>query len=96
MISRGFTSSPWITRLYCASTRSRRSKPWTGPSRNCPWISATRRATRTTTMFAALDIASGKVIAKCKARHRHQEFLAFLRLIDKEVPTDLDIHLVLV
>ena len=49
----------------------------------------------TTTLFAALDIATGKVIAKCKARHRHQEFLAFLRLIDKEVPTELDIHLVL-
>ena len=49
----------------------------------------------TTTLFAALDIATGKVIAKCKARHRHQEFLAFLRLIDKEVPADLDIHLVL-
>ena len=48
-----------------------------------------------TTLFAALDIATGKVIAKCKARHRHQEFLAFLRLIDKEVPAELDIHLVL-
>ena len=49
----------------------------------------------TTTPFAALDIATGKVITKCKARHRHQEFLAFLRLIDKEVPADLDVHLVL-
>jgi len=49
----------------------------------------------TTTLFAALDIATGKVIAKCKAQHRNQEFLAFLRLIDKEVPADLDIHLVL-
>ncbi len=34
------------------------------------------------------------MIARCKKRHRHQDFLAFLRLIDKEVPTDLDIHLV--
>ena len=49
----------------------------------------------TTTLFAALDIATGKVIAKCEVRHRHQEFLAFLRLINKEVPADLDIHLVL-
>ena len=49
----------------------------------------------TTTLFAALDIATGKVIAKYKIRHRHQEFLAFLRLINKEVPADLDIHLVL-
>ena len=51
--------------------------------------------TGTTTLFAALDIDTGKVIAKCKVRHRHQEFLAFLRLIDKDVPADLDIHLVL-
>ena len=49
----------------------------------------------TTTLFAALDIATGKGIAKCKVRHRHQEFLAFLRLIKKGVPADSDIHLVL-
>ncbi len=49
----------------------------------------------TTTLFAALDIASGKVIANCKTRHRHQEFLQFLREIEANVPKDLDIHLVL-
>ena len=48
----------------------------------------------TTTLFAALDIASGKVIANCKTRHRHQEFLQFLREIEANVPKDLDIHLV--
>ena len=48
----------------------------------------------TTTLFAALDIANGAVITQCKARHRHQEFLAFLRHIDKAVPEDLDIHLI--
>ena len=48
----------------------------------------------TTMLFAALDVATGKVIAKCSKRHRHQEFLAFLRLIDREVPADLDVHLV--
>jgi putative transposase len=48
----------------------------------------------TTTLFAALDIASGQVLAQCKARHRHQEFLEFLRLIDANVPEHLDIHLV--
>ena len=48
----------------------------------------------TTTLFAALDVASGKVLARCSKRHRHQEFLTFLRLIDKEVPPDLDIHLI--
>jgi len=49
----------------------------------------------TTTLFAALNVATGKVIGKCYKRHRHQEFLAFLRLIDKETPQDLDLHLVI-
>ena len=49
----------------------------------------------TTTLFAALDIASGQVLTRCTARHRHQEFLRFLTLIDQSVPADLDIHLVI-
>jgi putative transposase len=48
----------------------------------------------TTTLFAALDVATGTVIAECKPRHRHQEFLSFLLRIDKEVPPDLDVHLI--
>ena len=48
----------------------------------------------TTTLFAALDVASGEVLAQCKRRHRHQEFLSFLKHIDQNVPTDLDIHLI--
>jgi len=49
----------------------------------------------TTTLFAALDIATGKVFGQCKRRHRHQEFLQFLRHVDANVPEDLDIHLVI-
>ncbi len=49
----------------------------------------------TTTLFAALDIATGEVFGLCRKRHRHEEFLSFLRLIDREVPAELDIHLVL-
>jgi len=49
----------------------------------------------TTTLFAAFDIASGQVLTQCKSRHRHQEFLNFLRHIDANVPEDLDIHLVI-
>lgn len=49
----------------------------------------------TTTLFAALDIASGKVLTSCKRRHRHQEYLAFLKRVDENVPQKLDIHLVL-
>ncbi len=48
----------------------------------------------TTTLFAALDVASGQVLARCTPRHRHQEFLQFLKHIDANVPPDLDIHLV--
>lgn len=48
----------------------------------------------TTTLFAALDVLSGMVLTDCKPRHRHQEFLAFLRRIDKSVPSRLDIHLI--
>jgi transposase len=48
----------------------------------------------TTTLFAALDVATGSVIAECKPRHRHQEFPSFLRRIDKEVPPELDVHMI--
>jgi putative transposase len=46
----------------------------------------------TTTLFAALNVLNGAVLASCKPRHRHQEFLSFLREIDKAVPPELDIH----
>ena len=49
----------------------------------------------TTSLFAAFDLASGSVIAQPYRRHRHQEFLRFLKLIDTAVPKDLDLHLVL-
>ena len=48
----------------------------------------------TTTLFAALDVATGQILAQCKLRHRHQEFLSFLKHIDANVPPDLDVHLV--
>jgi len=48
----------------------------------------------TTTLFAALDVANGSVLTQCKARHRHQEFLSFLRHIEANVPEQLDVHLI--
>ena len=48
----------------------------------------------TTTLFAALDVATGKVIGQCMKRHRHQEWLKFLRRIDAETPKQLDMHLI--
>jgi len=49
----------------------------------------------TTTLFAALDVATGEILGECYPRHRHQEFLRFLKTIDEDVPDDLDIHLIL-
>ena len=48
----------------------------------------------TTTLFAALDIATGRVLTSCKNRHRHQEYLQFLKQVDASVPLDFGIHLV--
>ena len=49
----------------------------------------------TTSLFAALDVATGAVIGQCMRRHRHQEFLRFLRTIDQQTPKTLDLHLIL-
>ena len=49
----------------------------------------------TTTLFAALDVLAGKVVGDCYKRHRHQEFLRFLRRIDREFPGKMPLHLVM-
>jgi transposase len=48
----------------------------------------------TTTLFAALDVAEGRLIGQCMPRHRHQEFVKFLKQIDAETPPELDLHLI--
>ncbi len=49
----------------------------------------------TTTLFAAFNILNGKVIGTCQARHRSREFIRFLNLLEKELPTDQEVHLIL-
>ncbi len=49
----------------------------------------------TTTLFAALEIAQGKVIGQCYGRHRHQEFVKFLQRLDREFPAELKLHVVM-
>ncbi len=49
----------------------------------------------TTTLFAALNVLDGKVIGTCQPRHRHREWLAFLRLLERRTPRQYDLHLVL-
>ena len=48
----------------------------------------------TTTLFAALNVLDGTVISQCQARHRHTEWLAFLRQIDRQTPKDKTLHLI--
>ena len=48
----------------------------------------------TTTLFAALSLLDGKFIGDCMPRHRHQEFIRFLKKIDGETPPELDLHLI--
>jgi|TARA_B100001971_G_scaffold40945_1_gene35968 transposase len=49
----------------------------------------------TTSLFAALDVATGEIIGRCFPRHRAKEFLKFLRTIEANVPADIDVHLVM-
>lgn len=48
----------------------------------------------TTTLFAALNTATGTVLTRCRRRHRHQEYLDFLRQIEQNVPENLDVHII--
>jgi len=49
----------------------------------------------TTTLFAALNMLDGKVIGQCQNRHRHQEWLKFMRRLDREFPADLTLHVIM-
>jgi hypothetical protein len=49
----------------------------------------------TTTLFAALDMLDGKVIGQCQPRHRHQEWMKFLRRLDREYPAKLTLHVIM-
>ena len=89
---------PW----FSVSTKRARSRPWTVPSPSCRCApgQAERRSHDykrhgTTSLFAALDIATGEIIGKCFPRHRAREFRKFLDLVEANVPGDLDIHIVM-
>ena len=49
---------------------------------------------KTTSLFAALNVFDGTVIGECMKRHRHQEYLKFLKKIDVQTPAELDLHLI--
>lgn len=48
----------------------------------------------TSTLFAALNVFTGEVIGECKQRHRHQEFLQFLKTVEKQTPADKELHVI--
>ncbi len=48
----------------------------------------------TTTLFAAMELGQGEVIATCMKRHRHQEWIKFLKMIDEQTPKELDLHVI--
>jgi transposase len=58
------------------------------------WMTHTYTRHGTTSLFAALEVSSASVIAQHYRRHRHQEFLRFLKTIDDAVPAELELHLI--
>ena len=48
----------------------------------------------TTTLFAAIELMEGRLIGTCMSRHRHQEWIKFLNLIDEQTPAEMDLHLI--
>ena len=60
----------------------------------CGTVAHDYKRNGTTTLFAALSMLDGKVIGDCMSRHRHQEFIRFLKKIDSETPSELDLHLI--
>ena len=61
-------------------------KPWSVPE--------VSKRNGTTTLFAALNVLDGQVISTCQQRHRHEEWLKFLKKIDRETPKDKTLHLI--
>ena len=60
----------------------------------CETMTHDYKRSGTTTLFAALNVAEGYLIGQCMPRHRHQEFIKFLKQIDAETPPELDLHLI--
>lgn len=60
-----------------------------------PLVTHDYKRNGTTTLFAALEVLSGRVIGQCRERHRHQEFLRFLGRLDQEFPGKVPLHLVM-
>src|SRR5437867_10015677 len=76
-----------------ALDRTQPGLPW--KKGRCGTMTHDYKRNGTATLFAALNVLDGKVIGQCSGRHRHQEFLRFLRRLDWDFPGDQELHLVL-
>src|SRR5207237_997797 len=85
------------TRSCSAATRKSRCKHWIARLKKGRAGTMTHDYVRhgTRTLIAALNVADGTSIGQCQNRHRHQEWLKFLRVIDAQTPGDRDLHLIL-
>ena len=95
-----YLNPPERAMVFCVDEKSQiqaldRSQPGLPLKKGrCGTMTHDYKRNGTTTLFAALNVTEGKLIGACMPRHRHQEFIKFLRLIDKETPADLDLHLI--
>ncbi len=75
-----------------ALDRTQRSLPMV--KGRCGTMTHDYKRNGTTTLFAAMELGQGEVIATCMKRHRHQEWIKFLKMIDEQTPEELDLHLI--
>jgi transposase len=95
-----YLNPPEHALVLCADEKSQiRALDRTQPSLpiypgRCGTMTHDCRRHGTTTLFAALEMAEGRLIGTCMPRHRHQEWIRFPDLLDRETPADLDLHLI--
>ena len=95
-----YLNPPQNALVLCADEKSQiqaldRTQPglplWPG---RCATLTHDYKRNGTTTLFAAIELAQGRLIGTCMSRHRHQEWIKFLKLIDQQTPPDLDLHVI--
>jgi transposase len=95
-----YLNPPEKALVFCADEKSQiqaldRTQPGLPLKKGrCGTMTHDYKRNGTTTLFAALEVAEGRLISKCMSRHRHQEWIKFLKLIDENTPDDLDLHLI--
>ncbi len=95
-----YLNPPEHALVLCADEKSRiqaldRTQPGLPIKKGrCGTVTHDYKRNGTTTLFAAMELADGRLIGSCMPRHRHQEWIKFLKLIDQQTPAELDLHLI--